>query len=238
MTLLSAVKINLLSVSINQVFSRNLIKGKSECRQLPYLNQKGFMVLAPLFASLIFSLGILLIYKSLKENLRIKERSQVLLCLKEYEVSKRSYIQKMSALNKVISAAFALRAIPPLTIYAQKLQEAAKKIQQIYHIAHLKNPFSFKFCSSLIFTNYLKTLPYKTLKGVTLSRRLDGSCPLKKDKWSELIWSDKRNIFFILRFNLKGRFTSTPIIRRREYSKAALLSLKEFSGSHLFSLSQ
>lgn len=194
------------------------------------LDQKGLTFIAPLILLITFSIGTLLIYKSLSENLKIHNRSHALLCLKEYESSKRDYILKMSRLNLVIKTAFSLRFVPPISAYAQKLHQAAKKVQLFYHISDLKNPLLFKFCPSLISASYLKNLPYKTKGKVLLIRKLDGTAPLVRGKWSELIWSKNKKILFKLDFQLEGRFSNTPQVKRIEYSKEALLNWKESFG--------
>lgn len=205
-------------------------RASSKPGSLLYLNEKGMTFIAPLILMLVFSLGTLLINRTLKENQAVKDRARLLLCQKEYEFSRRGYIQNMSRLNLLIETAFALRFIPPAGPYAQRVQEAAKKFQQFYHVSHLKKPLGFKFCSSSIGILYIKNLPYKSKRKVVLVRRLDGTVPLVKKTWREVIWTNSKTIVIKSKYSLEGRFDQAPKVKRRELSKEALLSWRPSSG--------
>ena len=198
-------------------------------KQALFLNQNGISILAPMILSMVFSLGILHTYKAIRINQVIRERKQVYLCLKESEFKKRSYLKKMGHLNKLVHAAFLARAIPPISPYAKRVQQAAQNIQLFIHISELKNAMSFKNCSSLFSLSYLRTLPYKT-KSARLVRRLDGTTALKKKKWKEYLWSSNKNIILQSSLKVSSRFSSKFEIKRKEFSKEALLNLKESYG--------
>jgi len=200
-----------------------------------FRNEQGLSHFSLVLSVLIISAGYLVILKALNENLRIKEKANLLLCQKEYELSKRSYIKRMSQLNIVIKAAFNLRFIPVTAPYATKLQEGAKKIQQLYHLSEIKKPFVFKHCSPLIRVTYFKNLPYKARKKVLLKRRLDGTVPVRKEKWNEIIWSKRKRIFIKSQFTLKSRFQKAPEVERKLYSKEALRNWRESYGSSFLS---
>jgi hypothetical protein len=194
-----------------------------------FLNQKGISTLAPLVLSLGLSLGILYTYKAIKGNQDIRERKQIYLCLKETEFLKRNYVESMGQLNSVIRGAFYARAIPAITIYAQRIQQVAQYFQQFIHISQMKKAMSLKNCSSLVSLNYIRTLPYKS-KYLRLVRRLDGSTPIRKKSWKEYLWSPHRNILLQSSVALKSRFSTELKVKRKEFSREALQSLKESYG--------
>ena len=194
------------------------------------LNEKGLTLIAPLLFCLVFSLGTLLIFKSLKENGLVKERAAALLCLREQESAKRSYVQKMALFNSLLTSIYPLTYIPPAAPFAKKTHTALKHVQQLYHIAHLKKPFSFKNCPSLFSLVYINSLPYKSKAKVQLTRRLDGSVPLRKKKWRELLWSKRKKYFFKSDFSLKSHYATSPKVKRKEFSKEALQNWRESFG--------
>lgn len=198
----------------------------------PCRNQNGLTHISLVLSVLIISFGYLLTLKALNENLRIKEKANLLLCQKEFEFSKRSYIKRMSQFNIAIKAAFNLRFIPVTAPYALKIQEGAKKFQQLYHISKIKSPLSFKHCSSQVRITYFKNLPYKTRKKLFLTRRFDGTVPVRKEIWNEVIWSKQKNIFIKSQFTLKGRFQGTPTVNRKFYLKEVLQNWRQPYGSY------